>query len=814
MNWRALTIAFCVVAASAAQAQTIVTRSGEHDGFSRLVMRLPDGVDWSLTQNGKSGVLNIDAPDVVYDTSQVFSLIPRTRLKSLSQVGPGQPLKLEMACDCQLQSHVMSNGYLVIDVRGRAGATTPVVDAPSYSAETSILPLLPVAPPSSGYRFSLSDADIEASRIATTLKSALDTENTLIRPKVEEHVAEPQNTGSEVSHDTPLELPVVTEKVVNAETAAPALAVESGLMADSDLLDMEEAARTAAVNESERRLLQQIGRATNQGLLDLMVTEVEGSNGQSVVDPLGTEDRPLNPLNHLSVTTAIDRETGLFAQQSDEDGADYLCYADMEVAVHKWGNDDAFSSQIAQLRSDMVMEFDKFDDGKVVELAKTYLFFGFGAEARALLALLADGPSKPGNLVVLETMADILDGQPLPINHAFSGQQACEGHSAFWSALAEGEIKKNANTDAIQQAYAMMPVHLRVHLGPRISTLFSQLGEKHMAEAALRSLERSGVEHVPEINLAEAALAELEGDIDKVAEELTEEVAEGSQNTPRALIDLINLHYSERRALSPDVPELVGSYELENRDTELGAELRQAEVMSLALEGRFEEAFHELDRVNKQDGPMAKAKVTEPLMVLLTERASDVSFLHYGLTFSADATSAEAAPVADMMARRLLDLGFASHAHSMLKKDVLVEPTEERRLMLAEAAVAMNDPETAISELDGIDGSAANKIRAQAYWQDGDYNLASEVLLEEEETDEAARGFWLSENYNAISGIDGASEAGYGAVASVTTEIDRVAKDPEGMPPLAEARALMETSQGTRDHIQDLLARVRTSPDQ
>lgn len=815
MNWRALTIVFSTLAATSIEAETIVTRSGEHDGFSRLVMRLPDGVDWSLTQNGKSGILNIDAPDVTYDTSRVFDLIPRTRLKSLSQVEPGQPLRLELACDCQLRSQAMENGYLVIDIRGRAESTQSGPEQAEYVPGPSVLPLLPAAPPPSGYRFSISQSDVATSRFATDLQSALQTEDTLVRPPVpQEDVPDQLSPADEDVVTTPLELPVIAQEVVSADPVPRSLVVESGLVADSDLLNMEEAARTAVVKESERRLLQQIGRASNQGLLDLMVTEVDDGANNATVDPLGTADRPLNPLDHISVTTAIDRETGLMAHQDDEETSDQLCYADMEVAVHKWGTEKPFSTQISELRNGLVMEFDKLDTDKVIALAKTYLYFGFGAEAIATLALLPKDAARPGNYEVLKTMGEIMDGQSLPINNTFAGQQACEGHSAFWSALAEGEIKNNANTDAIQQAYAMMPPHLRVHLGPRISTLFSKMGEKHMAEAALRSIERTGIEKVPEINLAEAALAELKGDTDTVVDELVEEVVERSENTPRALIDLINLHYEERRALSPDVPELIGSYELENRDTELGADLRQAEVTALALEGRFEDAFQELERLEDQDGPIAKATAMEPLLMLLTERASDVTFLHYGLVFSETATTGEAAPVADAMARRMLDLGFASHAQSLLKKDALEEPTETRRLMLAEAAVALGEPQLALSELGGLEGSAANQLRARAYWLEGNYDQASQVLLEEKETEEAARGFWLSENYQAISGIDEAENARFGQVATVTTEIDRVARDPEGMPPLAEARALMETSQGTRERIEDLLSRVGSSVDQ
>ncbi len=800
MNWRALTIVLSAGLASAASAETIVARSGEHDGFSRLVMRLPEGADWSLTQNGTGANLKIDVPDVIFDTSQVFGLIPRTRLKNLSQTAAGQPLKLELGCECQLASHVMSNGYLVVDIRGEPS------EAIVYQPDTNLLPLLPAAPPNNGYRFALGDDDVAASRFATDLASALATEKTIVRPSKTQEKSDAMDTMPEAGE-------VLAEAMSEpADEPAPtgmSLQLESDLIADSDLLDMEEAARAAAVNESERRLLQQIGRASNQGLLELMVSEVESDLRQNMLDPLGRSDRPMNPLDHLSITTAIDRETGLVAQHEEDSAHNLLCFANTEVAVHKWGSDDPFAAQISRLRNGLVMEFDKFDEGKLLKLAKTYLYFGFGAEARAMLSLLPKDTGKSDNIDVLFAMADILDGHELPINNVFSGQQKCEGHAALWSALADREIKKNANTDAIQQAYAMMPVHLRVHLGPQISTFFSHLGEKHMAEAALRSIERTGVEDVPDINLAEAALAELEGDTVAVAQELEEEVAEGSENTPQALIDLINLHFQERRALSPDVPEIVASYEVENRDADFGPDLRAAEIKALALEGRFQEAFMELERLKKHDGDTAHAMSIVPVMTLLTERASDVDFLHYALTFANSASQKETAAVADSIARRLLDLGFASHAQKILVGQDVVSKTEQRQMMLAEAALALGEPAEAIAELENLEGSKANRLRAQAYLLSKDYNQASEYFMAEQETQEATRGYWLSENYQAISGV----EEGYGAVASVTTEIDEIAQDPVGMPPLAEARALVETSVGTRNRIEELLRQVSEIPE-
>jgi hypothetical protein len=45
----------------------------------------------------------------------------------------------------------------------------------------------------------------------------------------------------------------------------------------------------------------------------------------------------------------------------------------------------------------------------------------------------------------------------------------------------------------------------------------------------------------------------------------------------------------------------------------------------------------------------------------------------------------------------------------------------------------------------------------------------------------------------------------------MTTEIGETAKDPEGLTPLAHARALVESSQGTRGGIEDLLKQLKAA---
>ncbi|WP_177627841.1 hypothetical protein [Parasedimentitalea marina] len=787
---QAVALMAILIVAVPAQAETIVARSGEHDGFTRLVMRLPENANWSLSQAGKSATLQIDDPAAVFDTSQVFSRIPRTRVQSLQQSGTGNPLRIQLGCNCEIKSYVQKDGYLVIDVRDGK-------DEKPYTSTSGVLPL-GTLPGGSEYRFNLSPQQVQKARMGLDLAAAFAGRTASAGNALQ--TALPQ----QVENPEPEAQPAVVLPVagVNLSQTEDQNLSELVLPTVDLLLDMDETARAAAVNASEQRLLQQIGRATNQGLLDLVMTEVGEGSAPMMVSPLTTQDRPMNPLDHLAVTTAVDREMGLMPQQTQNNMAPNLCINPRELAVYNWGGEESFADQIGPLRSALFKEFDHVDLDNVLSLAKTYLYFGFGAEARTMLDMLPPGDTRVDKL---SAMAVLLDGGHLPITHPFAGQQACDGDAAFWAALADGALKNNANAEAIQQTLARMPVHLRVHLGPEISTLFAKSGDQHMASASLRSVNRTGVEEVPDINLAQAAIADMAGDTDTVAEELKEELAERTENAPQALIDLIALSYKERKALSPDLPELVASYELEIRDSELGSDLRLAEVMALSLTGNFTEAFVALGQLSERDGPVAYATAVEPVLTLLTERADDVTFLQYGLIFAEEASATEAVPVADIMTRRLLDLGFSQQAQSMLMKMALEPKDETRRLMMAEAALGMDLPHRALVELMGLDGPEANKLRAQALWRNGEFGRAGEYFLAEEEVDAAARGFWHSEDLEAITSDEGGQ---FSQVAEVTAQLDEQAQEPEDMPPLAHARALVESSVGTRNRIEALLQGV------
>jgi Fe2+ transport system protein FeoA len=294
---------------------------------------------------------------------------------------------------------------------------------------------------------------------------------------------------------------------------------------------------------------------------------------------------------------------------------------------------------------------------------------------------------------------------------------------------------------------------------------------------------------------------------------LTEEVAERTRNAPTALIDLIDLSVKERRALSPDVPDLTASYELENRETELGRDLRRVEVAALALVGRFDEAFEQFQALDDRDGPGARKSASGALFALLTENADDLTFLKYGLAFANDATQSEAAELANILSRRLLDLGFHQASSVLLSKAPLDEQNSDRRMMHAEIALRREQPQIALVELMGLKGKQADRLRAQALWLNEEYERAAEYLLESEDQNGAARGFWYSADLEAAEQLD-RDAAPFGEVAELTIGIDEAAQAPEGLTPLAEARSLVDSSMSARTDIERLLGQVTRSEEE
>ena len=743
-------LAAALIIVSPAVAQTVTVRSGEHDGFTRLVLQLPDKVEWSLKQDGQLVTLKVNAPDILFDTSSVFDRISRVRLAGLNQTGPGSDLVLKMGCQCSVSDFVERPGFLVIDIKDSKEAPTPQrrvlmlpINQSSYRLPPAETPVTP--PPAETVKISLPPA---GRRIPLTAKpQALTT---------------PKSTGQ---------------------------ARHTGL--------------NQSVNASEERLLAQISRATDQGLLEILhQPEAHATVHQTPESVVSEEPTDASHSASLTATTVIDRDLAAIAQELHSGDMVETCLEPELIALHEWGGIQAFDVEIGQWRSQIFEEFDQVNVANTLGLARAYLHFGFGAEALQVLAMMPDPPAPNA---ILAALAHLIDRGKLPDDNPFVGQQGCNSDASMWAVIAAETLPDNVNTEAVQRAIARLPEHLRLHLGPQVSEKFSQAGDSQMAVSILRSITRSGIESGSGIELAKAAVAQLYGDTESANRELTNSVAAGSEHSPRALAKLVAAQLEARKTIAPDLPDLAAAYAMEYRNGEIGPEMRQTYAIALALAGRFSESFEALADLTERDGKIARTEALQPLITLLSERANDLTFLQFSLVMATEQGPLLPENLRNNVARRLLDLGFAAQAADWLTGQDDRHTSQERRLLRAEVSLGQKLPHRAMIELLGLNGAEAASLRASAMMQNRDYQKAGQMLIMADDIDAATRGFWLAEDWEAVPQHTG---EGYGQVVDTTLKLKQTASEETELPPLARARDLMQDSSSARADIAHLLQLV------
>ena len=136
-TWLALT---SIVAAA-----PVVVKSGEHDGFTRLVLQYSRPVDWQVGRTADGYALRIanDAPS--YDLTETFKVIGKSRLAGISGDSVSGILNLAIACTCYAIPFEFRPGIVVIDLRdGRppkgSSFEEPLTQAQHPEANTQPIP--------------------------------------------------------------------------------------------------------------------------------------------------------------------------------------------------------------------------------------------------------------------------------------------------------------------------------------------------------------------------------------------------------------------------------------------------------------------------------------------------------------------------------------------------------------------------------------------------------------------------------------------------------------------------------------------------
>ncbi|HEY0213656.1 MAG TPA: hypothetical protein VGC40_08735 [Paenirhodobacter sp.] len=112
-------------------AEQLFVRSGEHDGFSRIVIPYPRGTSWTISKDEDEIILHTNRSDFTYDVRDVFRLIPRNRVVSMLANDENNTLIIKIGEKFYNKAYQLDSGPVVIDI-----LDTPV-SSPARDHQTS-----------------------------------------------------------------------------------------------------------------------------------------------------------------------------------------------------------------------------------------------------------------------------------------------------------------------------------------------------------------------------------------------------------------------------------------------------------------------------------------------------------------------------------------------------------------------------------------------------------------------------------------------------------------------------------------------------
>ncbi|MEM9708774.1 MAG: hypothetical protein AAF871_08265 [Pseudomonadota bacterium] len=814
----ALPLAFLFVAiAHPGMADVVTVRSGEHPGFSRLVLDLGSIPEWSLDGSGTSRRIDLIDRGVEFDTSGVFRRIGRGRIAGLD-TGPGW-LDLRLNCNCVVSADTLPGGRLVIDVVGAPRPVTRTASA-AYSERNT----------NTGAGFAeplvLSetlDADDAAS--PTGLAESSVASGNAVDDRFDRYWTPPPNLALSPELQNPFARELTRDHQLNRPTpgALPNLDADPGLNGLRDALDLlplnapgrpaPQSDRTDArrgplpgglppfdelnrIGEASAALTNALERAAEQGLIDLP------ERAEEAVEPLPGHRRrlplplPLDEGSSLRVSTSLDRDLARLAGVLSDQAAGSGCLAGYDLDVGSWGTGDDPFFELGNARARIVGEFDLPDQGAALGLARSYIYLAFGAEARASLEAF-DIPEN-GERAVLEFLASVADGEERDTDDPAARLLGCPNRAALWALLAVNPPPKQAEISKsnIVFSFSDLPLHLRRHFGPTLVDRFLSLDDPDTAREIWNAVDRAPGDHGESFVLASADL-DLATGAQGSAEAGYRTLEAGSPlNAPKAVVRLLNTRLNRGATIDPGIVESAAALAFENRGTPLARDLKIAELNGRISLGQWDLTRNEIPRAQFA-GALTEEDALELTLSLhgaIARRGSTRQVIRYGLEADARLPVNDAAdPVRRALASRLLDLGLPTLSEGLLGQ--VTELSQADRVLFARADLALGLPEAAIGHLAAVEGPAGARLRGEALAQLGRLRAAAQAYLAAGDLDASQQTYLRAGEWRDAAGP-------VGQAAEEVIEDPPMGDDPGQ---LANKRHLIEVASGLRGDVARLL---------
>ncbi|KPN61808.1 hypothetical protein SAMN04488527_103168 [Aliiroseovarius crassostreae] len=755
-------------------ARDLAVRSGEHDQFTRLVVYTQQPSGWKFGRVPGGYELRLATDDVGFDLSRAFNLIPRSRIKNLEDRGSGT-LFLDIDCQCYADVFIAYGGQIVVDIR----SGKPGDESAKYEAFLDQLPLQ-VSP--------------------GTENSAIARLGLPLFPRPQSDLAkylQPENEKLE-------------ETQGGSEQEKPLLPGEYARDDQSEVVSSEE-----RVTQTELALIEQIGRAAAQGLVDANLSTLEAEVDRithpiKAQEPDETAPVPdLQPVptidanDHIAVQTSIDRETSLRKSEVLSTQEGFACIPDTEYDIATWGGDVRNGAELAKYASLILGEFDQPNPDMLNAYIRHQLYLTFGAEA---MLLAREFPQAVGRPEIIQQIAEVMDWHKSANFREFAPQMGCDGKTALWAALAQPEFRpgQEINQKAIILSFSELPLHLRRHLGPDLAQKFLAFGDAGTANALRNLLDRAEGDHGPSFNLLEARLELQSGAFENAEHTLTQLVNDDSDIAPVAALEFVNSRITQDQPVPERFLEILSTYAFEQRDLPLGADLKSAEIRARVMASDFNEAFVQMKMAQKANlfDDEKLGNLQQFVFSKLEKNGSDAQFLRY-VSGASSALGFLDEGLKTSLSARLSDLGFSSQARALLDTATVV-PDPSRRLVYATIALLEGKSEVALGYLAGLETPEANLLRAQAWEVSGDFDAAAEIYRTLGETEKQVKAELRGGDWDGLSqsGPVALKDMGRLISASSTQDVD------QNVGSLARNASILTESAAMRTTIENLLTEL------
>ncbi len=803
-----ITVALILSASPLAAQQVVSVQSGEHDGFSRLVLTIDPNVNWQL--DTRRGMAAIRFPDQVlsFTTAQVFDRISTDRIGGVTaaQLENGAELQLELDCKCEVKTFAFNNNYIVIDV-----FDGPPLD-PIEVAETTALwqpDSLPfIQPPNIPARFTafVMAAAPQQPELLPDPPKQMAAESVpetamLAAPQAPDMVAEIIGTSDEMNIAPDEDL------VAGMEDMAGAVVSDMNAV----VVAQDDPEMLARIEEAQSQLLAQLTRAADQGLVNFVpvpapveVAEVLPESEPELMP------EPLDPelMQQLSARTAYSQGTEDALTEIVNQFAMPQCLDDAVFSMEGWGGEGGFSSQLASLRSGLLGEFDMPDTEIAKEIVQLYLRYGLGAEARLILS---ETGMELENTALYNDMAALIESEPARVLGPVREGAGCGGAHEMWYLAAGLGDYQVLEPLTITDTFSNYPIEVRAQIGPPLAQAFISRGQVDAGHVVLEIVRRAESGVTPAQRMAEAQVMEAQGNLSGAAKVYRELALGNGEKAPEALIAYARAVLTGGETLPETLLLDLESSAFFNRNTEFADPLRLWEIKVRAKVAGADAALAQIEEMLAERPDLSRELIDITTDVFANSSAATLGDYPYAQMVLRFADLLDQGPAGDVarlkIAEEMATIGLPETALDVLAPN-LSRTTAEARYVQAAAYVQLFQPMQALAVLAEDESLTGYKIRLSAYLQMEDFTAVAQLLNEDYAKD-------ISINDVALRAGDWAKIQDAGAVGTLASYVQGVAApEAESLPPmvadeapsLKAARELLANNGESMRFLEDVLA--------